>query len=93
MPGKYKYRVRDGFEYGPRGEYKAGSIVELTEDEARYVLDKLELAEIVQNVPPVTSPTNEQVSDTPPEEPDSKEETVNTPPTPRSTRRRSGGDD
>lgn len=50
MP-KRKYRVKEGFRYGARDEYGPGSIVELEDAEAKYVMDKLELAEIVQNVP------------------------------------------
>lgn len=48
---KRKYRVREGFTYGAHDEHAAGSIVELEEEEAKFVMDKLELAEIVQNVP------------------------------------------
>ena len=47
-----KYRVRQGFTYGAFSQYGAGDIVELEEDVAVHSLDKLELAEIVQNVPP-----------------------------------------
>jgi hypothetical protein len=47
-----KYRVREGFSYGAFNQHKAGTIVELEEEVAKYVMDKLELAEIVHNVPP-----------------------------------------
>lgn len=46
-----KYRVREGFTYGANDQHKAGSIVELEEGIARFEMDKLELAEIVHNVP------------------------------------------
>jgi hypothetical protein len=48
---KRKYRVREGFTYGPKSEYAAGAIVELDDATAQFEMDKLELAEIVQNVP------------------------------------------
>lgn len=46
------YRVRPGFEHGPRGEFKAGDLVEHTPEEARGFLDKLELV-------PTVDPTTE----------------------------------
>lgn len=48
---KFKYRVREGFTYGANSQYGPGAIVELTAEEAKHSLDKLELAEIVHNVP------------------------------------------
>lgn len=48
---KRKYRVREGFRYGAHDQFTAGQIVELEEEEAKHDLDKLELAEVVQNVP------------------------------------------
>lgn len=44
---KHLYRVRQGFEYGANGEYKSGAIVELDESDAKYEMDKLELAEAI----------------------------------------------
>lgn len=38
-----KYRVKPGFTHGAGNQYKAGDIVELTEEEAAGFLDKLEL--------------------------------------------------
>lgn len=52
---KRKYRVREGFTYGSHDQYKAGDIVELEEAEAKHVMDKLELAEVVHNVPESSS--------------------------------------
>lgn len=47
----HKYRVRAGFTYGAQDQWKAGSVLELEESVAVYNLDKLELAEIVHNIP------------------------------------------
>jgi hypothetical protein len=46
-----KYRVKEGFTYGAHDEHVAGAIIELEENEAIHVMDKLELAEVSQNVP------------------------------------------
>lgn len=40
-----KYRVKTGKSFGPGGRYPAGTILELTEAEARGVEDKLERVE------------------------------------------------
>lgn len=57
-----KYRVRLGFTYGAHDEFKEGDIVELEENEAQYELDKLELAEVVQNVPDTGFPERDEDS-------------------------------
>lgn len=53
---KYKYRVREGFTYGSKSQYGPGAIVELEESEARHNMDKLELAQVVQNIPGYETP-------------------------------------
>lgn len=47
------YRVRPGYRHGWNGRYGPGDTLELTEDEARGILDKLEL---VQAPAPVVEP-------------------------------------
>lgn len=100
---KHKYRVREGFTYGAFGQFGPGSIVELTEEEAKHVMDKLELAEIIHNVPdesapllpplPVHSPdgSEEIYSDGGAEVPWNKEEDVVIP-APRSRSTKKSGD-
>lgn len=40
-----KYRVRKGRRFGAQNQYKGGSIIELTEAQAKSFMDKLELAD------------------------------------------------
>jgi len=55
----HKYRVRPGFTYGVNSQYKEGDIVELEESTAVHVMDKVELAEVIQNTaPPVEPPAD-----------------------------------
>ena|SRR3990172_10537726 len=51
-----KYRVREGFTYGAFSQFGPGEIVDLDEETAKHSMDKLELAEIVHNVPTMTIP-------------------------------------
>ena len=85
-----KYRVRQGFTYGAFGQWASGTILELEETVAQHSLDKLELAEVVQNVPPPAPPPVEIV---PPEEPVTDEtgiEQPSLPRTPKKLRKKSG---
>lgn len=52
----HKYRVREGFTYGAKSEYGPGAIVELDDETAKHNMDKLELAEVVQNIPAYSTP-------------------------------------
>jgi hypothetical protein len=72
----HKYRVKEGFKYGVNPEYGPGDIVELDDTIAQFEMDKLELAEIVHNVPDTEDTTSEE----------GKEETVK-PPSRSSTRK------
>lgn len=60
-----KYRVREGFTYGALTQHSPGTILDLDEETAKHSMDKLELAEIVQNVP--VEPPGESLEDSPPE--------------------------
>jgi len=51
-----KYRVRQGFTYGAFSQHQGGDIVELDDEAAKHVMDKLELAEVIQNVVPDKTP-------------------------------------
>jgi hypothetical protein len=91
-----KYRVKPGFTYGATGQYKAGDIVELEDAEAQHVMDKLELAEVVHNVPQNLEPAQQTADSTDSravkpgtedEQPVKPEETKST-----SLRKKSGGD-
>jgi len=59
----HKYRVREGYTYGAYSQYGPGSIVELDDETAKHVMDKLELAEIVQNVVPPAPPPGSEDTD------------------------------
>lgn len=72
----HKYRVREGFTYGAFAQHKAGAILELDDSVAQHAMDKLELAEVTQNVvpseptpkfppPPVVTSQPDEESDAP----------------------------
>lgn len=88
----HKYRVRDGFTYGPFGEHKAGDIVELDDSTAVHEMDKLELAEVIP--PPPSAPVVEETPLLPPTPTFTTDQALEqtAPPKKHTTRKKSTGD-
>lgn len=66
MSTKLSYRVKPHATFGPVNQYGEGQVVELTPEEAKPFLDKLELigegdAPLLSDLPPLSNELNAQV--------------------------------
>lgn len=68
MSAKLPYRVKPHAVFGPENQYREGQIVELTPEEAKPFLDKLELvggedAPLPSDLPPISNELGAEVPD------------------------------